>query len=75
MVDQRQRGRDCRTAACAWRGYGPDGPDKYDQVGAARMLLAAGASAKTFNKEGTSALEMAESCAKRDMYELLKQYV
>jgi uncharacterized protein len=59
----------------AVHGYGPDGPDKHDQVGAARILLAAGANAKTFNKEGTSVLEMAESCAKRDMYELLKQHV
>jgi ankyrin repeat protein len=59
----------------AVHGYGPNGPEKKDQVGAARILLAAGANARTSNKEGCSALEMAESCAKRDMYELLQQYV
>ncbi len=59
----------------AVHGYGPDGPEKKDQVGAARVLLAAGANVQTSNKEGRSALEMAESCATRDMYELLKQYV
>lgn len=59
----------------AVHGYGPNGPEKKDQVGAARVLLAAGAIAQTSNKEGCSALEMAEDGAKRDMYELLKQYV
>jgi ankyrin repeat protein len=59
----------------AVHGYGPNGPEKKDQVGAARILLAAGANARTFNKEGCSALEMAETCKSRDMYELLKPYV
>ena len=52
-----------------------DGPDKKDQVGAARILLAAGANARTSNKQGRSALELADTCANRDMYELLKRYV
>ncbi|HET9444609.1 MAG TPA: ankyrin repeat domain-containing protein [Steroidobacteraceae bacterium] len=59
----------------AVHGYGPHGPEKKDQVGAARILLAAGATARTSNKQGVSALELAESCAARDMYQLLKQYV
>ncbi len=59
----------------AVHGYGPNGPEKKDQVGAAKVLLAAGANARTANKEGCSALEMADTCAARDMYELLKQYV
>ena len=59
----------------AVHGYGPAGPEKKDQVGAARILLAAGANARTSNKQGRFALELAEACAKRDMYELLKQYV
>ncbi len=59
----------------AVHGYGPNGPEKKDQVGAAKVLLAAGANARTSNKEGCSALEMADTCAARDMYELLKQYV
>ena len=59
----------------AVHGYGPNGPDKKDQVGAARILLAAGANVRTSNKEGCSALEMAETCTNRDMYELLERYV
>lgn len=59
----------------AVHGYGPNGPEKKDQVGAARILLAAGANARTFNKEECSALAMAETCKSRDMYELLKPYV
>jgi ankyrin repeat protein len=59
----------------AVHGYGPDGPEKKNQVGAARILLAAGANAKTSNKQGRSALEMAEAGAKPDMHELLKRYV
>jgi uncharacterized protein len=45
----------------AVHGYGPNGPEKKDQVGAARVLLAAGANARTSNKEGRSASEMAEA--------------
>jgi ankyrin repeat protein len=59
----------------AVHGYGPHGPEKKDQVGAARILLAAGATARTSNKEGCSALEMADTCANRDMHELLKPHV
>lgn len=59
----------------AVHGYGPNGPEKKDQVGAARVMLAAGANARTFNKEGCSALEMAATCANRDMYQLLERYV
>jgi uncharacterized protein len=59
----------------AVHGYGPHGPEKKDQVGAAKILLAAGATARTSNKEGLSALKLADSCAARDMYELLKPYV
>lgn len=55
----------------AVHGYGPEGPDKRDQVGAARILLAAGASATTSNKQGTTAVEMAEAAADSDMHELL----
>lgn len=57
-------------------GYGPDGPEpKKDQVEAARFLLAAGATACTFNKQGCSALNLAKTCKSQDMYELLKQHV
>ena len=59
----------------AVHGYGPDGPAKQDQVGAARILLAAGANARTSNKQGRTALEMAEACANRDMHELLKRHL
>jgi uncharacterized protein len=59
----------------AVHGYSPNGPDKKDQVGAARILLAAGANARTSNKQGRSAVELADTCANRDMYELLKRYV
>jgi uncharacterized protein len=59
----------------AVHGYGPDGPEKKDQVGAARALLAAGATPITSNKQGRSALQMAEACANRDMHELLTRYV
>lgn len=59
----------------AVHGYGPNGTDKKDQVGAARILLAAGANVRTSNKQGRSALELADTCANRDMHELLKRYV
>lgn len=60
----------------AVHGYGPDGPEpKKDQVEAARLLLAAGATARTFNKQGRSALERAKTCKSQDMYGLLKQHV
>jgi len=57
----------------AVHGYGPDGPcDKLDQVGAARMLIKAGAKIDTFNANGNSALELAERCANPAMFELLR---
>jgi ankyrin repeat protein len=60
----------------AVHGYGPNGPEKKkDQVGAARMLIDAGANARTANKQGLSALELANSCNSKDMYVLLKRYV
>ena len=39
------------------------------------MLLEAGANARTLNKQGLSALEMANSCKGKDMYEMLKGFV
>lgn len=60
----------------AVHGYGPDGPkQKGDQIGAARILIRAGASVETSNSRGISALELAKLCERRDMYELLRQYV
>lgn len=60
----------------AVHGYGPNGPGKKkDQVGAAKMLIEAGANARTVNKQGLSALELANSCNSKDMYELLKRHV
>ena len=60
----------------AVHGYGPHGPErKQDQVGAAMMLIEAGANARTTNSRGLSALELANSCRSKDMYELLKRHV
>ncbi len=60
----------------AVHGYGPDGPkQKRDQIGAVRALIRAGASVETANSRGISALELAKLCERRDMYELLQQYV
>jgi ankyrin repeat protein len=60
----------------AVHGYGPNGArTKMDQVGAARMLINAGANPRTANKVGLSALELARTCQSKDMYELLSQYV
>ena len=59
----------------AVHGFGPHGPKKKtDQVGAARRLIEAGASVRTVNKHGLSAIELANTCATKDMYELLKRY-
>jgi ankyrin repeat protein len=59
----------------AVHGYGPDGPkEKKDQVGAAGILIQAGASVDTANRHGVSALELSKLCANRDMYELLQQH-
>jgi uncharacterized protein len=60
----------------AVHGYGPRGPQKKtNQVAAARLLIQAGASVDTKNKHGVSALEQAELCANRDMFELLHAQV
>ncbi len=56
----------------AVHGYGPNGPkQKKDQIGAARILIQAGASVETMNKDGLSALELSKLCERRDMDELL----
>jgi uncharacterized protein len=56
----------------AVHGYGPNGPrQKQDQVGAARLLIKAGARVDTANKHGLSALELSRRCESRDMYEVL----
>jgi uncharacterized protein len=60
----------------AVHGYGHTRPKEMnDQIGAARMLLEAGATLKTTNKKGVSALELARSYERRDMYDLLVRYV
>jgi ankyrin repeat protein len=60
----------------AVHGYGPNGPkQKRDQVGAARILIDAGAEPQTANKDGVPAIELARSCVKKDMCELLQQHV
>jgi len=60
----------------AVHGYGPNGPpNKKDQVGAVRILIDAGASPRTENKQGLSALDLAKTCEHREMYELLSQYI
>jgi ankyrin repeat protein len=56
----------------AVHGYGPSGPKpKKDQVGAARILIEAGARVDTANKHGLSALELSKQCERNDMYDLL----
>ncbi|MFL6604987.1 MAG: ankyrin repeat domain-containing protein [Steroidobacteraceae bacterium] len=60
----------------AVHGYGPNGPkDKKDQIGAARLLLNAGAKIDTANRDGLSALEASKLCASSEMYELLHRSV
>jgi len=57
----------------AVHGYGPHGPkQKQDQLAAARCLIDAGARAQVSNKHGLSAIELAKSCARDDMYVLLR---
>jgi ankyrin repeat protein len=56
----------------AVHGYGPNGPrEKTDQVGAARILMEAGAKIDTANREGVSAIQQAKLCERSDMRELL----
>ncbi|MEO0616057.1 MAG: ankyrin repeat domain-containing protein [Pseudomonadota bacterium] len=56
--------------------FGPHGPaKKRDPLGAAKVLIQAGASADTTNKLGVSALECSRDAASSDMTELLTQYV
>jgi uncharacterized protein len=60
----------------AVHGYGPSGPKlKRDQVGAAQILIKAGARVETANKHGLSALELSKLCDGRDMYEVLHRSV
>jgi uncharacterized protein len=60
----------------AVHGYGPNGPkEKRDQVGAAQILIKAGAKLDTANKQGLSAFELSKRCARGDMYEVLHQQV
>ncbi|MFN8572132.1 MAG: ankyrin repeat domain-containing protein [Gemmatimonadaceae bacterium] len=57
----------------AVHGYSPRGPkEKRGQVEAARILLVAGASVNTANKDGVTALALAQQCKDPDMYELLR---
>ncbi|MEO7432313.1 MAG: ankyrin repeat domain-containing protein [Dokdonella sp.] len=56
----------------AVHGFGPGGPcPKGDQVGAARILLDAGARVQTTNSHGQSAIELSGLCGSDAMYELL----
>jgi ankyrin repeat protein len=58
----------------AVHGYGPKGPTpKKEQVDAARVLIQAGASSDTTNRQGLSALELSKQCASHDMYDLLRK--
>jgi ankyrin repeat protein len=57
----------------AVHGYGPNGPKhKHDQVGAARLLIAAGARVDTANENGLTARDLAAQCAQPDMADLLR---
>ena len=56
----------------AVHGYGPNGPQrKQDQLGAAKLLIDAGASVDTTNEQGLSALDLSRQGARPDLYELL----
>jgi ankyrin repeat protein len=57
----------------AVHGFGPDGPQpKSDQVGAARILIGAGAKVDTANKNGQSAIELSKLCVRSDIHDLLQ---
>lgn len=60
----------------AVHGCGPNGPRHAgDRVGAARILIEAGAEARTTNKEGRSALELARSFGAASLAELLARHI
>jgi ankyrin repeat protein len=60
----------------AVHGDGPNGPpEKRDQVGAARLLIASGATVNPSNQDGLSAVELAETAESGRMLELLRQHV
>lgn len=57
----------------AVRSWGPDGPrEKKEQVAAARLLIDAGASVHSKNKQGVSALDLARSNPRQEMFELMR---
>ena len=59
----------------AVHGYGPNGPkEKADQVGAARILIEAGAKIDTTNREGLSAIELSKAGERSDMHALLREH-
>ena len=43
-------------------------------MGAAKLLIEAGTNVRTVNKQGRSALDLAESCNRKDMFELLSAH-
>ena len=56
-------------------GFGPHGPGrKRDPVGAAKVLLDAGAGVDTTNNQGISALQCSQQADSNEMYELLIRY-
>ena len=56
-------------------GFGPHGPNKKrDPVGAAKVLLDAGASVDTTNNQGISVLKCSQQADSNEMYELLIRY-
>jgi ankyrin repeat protein len=60
----------------AVHGYGPKGPmPKKDQLGAAKLLIEAGATINTTNNQGLSALELSKQSGRHDMFELLKKNI
>lgn len=59
----------------AVHGYSQHGPKpKKDQVGAAQLLLEAGAIAATSNKDGLSAVDLAKQGDDQRMHELFRRY-
>ncbi len=68
------RGSEFGATPLFWaaHGYGPNGPkQKQDQLGAAKLLMGAGARVDTVNKAGLSAVELSRHGAQQDLYELL----